>query len=247
MEAFDRAKVPARRYRVPGRSNDCRDADEDDPERDRQPHEGEPRQDREAADDDDRQRQCECRRHRAPPEVQRLHSTRPEQQEAQDEPEVRRVEDVAPAEPDHVLRQQRNRCRPREDPPPLRAPPVAVLCARHPEDECDAVPGEERARRPDERVLPSKDDPELEHGTRADGDEDLRDRETEVERDLAEDLERDDDRSQVQTRVANARQDDRIRLPTDREPALGSERRPARSRAPAQAVRAHLSSRTLGR
>ena len=98
-----------------------------------------------------------------------------------------------------------------------------MLRPRHPEDECDAVPGEERARRPDERVLPSKDDPELEHGTRADGDEDLRDRETEVERNLAEDLERDDDRSQMQTRVANARQDDRIRLSTDREPVLGSE------------------------
>jgi hypothetical protein len=130
---------------------------------------------------------------------------------------------VAPAEPDQVLRQQRHRCRPREDPPPLRAPPVAVLRTRHPEDECDAVPGEKRARRPDERVLASKDDPELEHGTGADGDEDLGDRETKVERNLAEDLERDDDCSQVQPRIASARQDDRIRPPTRREPVLGSE------------------------
>ncbi len=145
-----------------------------------------------------------------------------------------------PAEPDHVLGQQRDGGRRREDPPPLRAPPVAVLCARHPEDECDAVPGEERARRPDEHVLPPSDDPDLEHGTGADRDEDLRDRETEVERDLAEDLERDDDRSQVQTRVANARQDDRIRLPTDREPAPAAKRGLLASRAPAQAVRAHL-------
>ncbi len=45
---------------------------------------------------------------------------------------------------------------------------------------------------------------------RADRDEDLRDREVEVERDLTQDLERDDDRGQVQPGVLERRQDDRV-------------------------------------
>ena len=72
-------------------------------------------QDREAADDDDRERQGEPPRHRPPPEVERLCVLRPEQQEAEDEAEVRRVEDVRAAELDHVLREERDRGRAGED------------------------------------------------------------------------------------------------------------------------------------
>ena len=48
------------------------------------------------------------------------------------EPEVRRVEDVAPAKLDQVLGEKRHGRGPREDPPPaVHAPPVAVLGAGH--------------------------------------------------------------------------------------------------------------------
>ena len=51
---------------------------------------------------------------------------------------------------------------------------------------------------------------ELEHGARAERDEDLRDRELEAERHLAEHLQRDDDGRQVQPRVLEGRKNDRI-------------------------------------
>ena len=47
---------------------------------------------------------------------------------------------------------------------------------------------------------------------------------SEVERDLAEDLERDDDRRQVEAWVADARKDDRIRPPAKRDPSPDGKR-----------------------
>ena len=53
-------------------------------------------EDRDRAADDDREREPEPRRHRPPPEVERLGWFGAEHEEAEHEPEVRRIEDVAP-------------------------------------------------------------------------------------------------------------------------------------------------------
>ena len=102
---------------------------------------------------------------------------------------------------------------------PLSAPPVPVLRARHAEDERDAVAGEERARRPDEHALPPQDDGDFEHRARPDRDQDLRDREPEVERDLTEDLQGDDHGGEVQAGVAHAGQHHRVARASDRDSA----------------------------
>ena len=156
------------------------------------------------ADDDDRERERHPGRHRPPPELERVGAAGAEQQEAEDEPEVRRVEDVAPAELDHVLREQRHGRGAGEDPPAVQAPPVPVLRARHAQHERDAVPGQQRARRPHDHALAAERDPDLEHRAREQRDEDLGDREPEAERHLAKDLERDDHRRQVEARIAAA-------------------------------------------
>jgi hypothetical protein len=92
-----------------------------------------------------------------------------------------------------------------------------VLGTRNAQDERHAVAGQERARRPHEDVVAEERDPDLEHGTRAERDEDLRDREVEAERSLSEDLQRDDDRRQVEARVAGRRQEDRVLRSPDRQ------------------------------
>ena len=168
------------------------------------------REDREAADDDDRQRERHPGRHRPPPEVERLGARGAEHEEAEDEPEVGRVEDVAAAELDHVLGEQRDRRRAHEDPPAVQAPPVAVLGAGDAEDEGDSVPGQQRARRPHEHVLAKEGDADLEHSAGEQRDEDLGDRQAEVERHLAEHLERDDHGRQVQARIPPRRQEHRV-------------------------------------
>ena len=63
---------------------------------------------------------------------------------------------------------------------------------RDAQDEGDAVAGQQRAGRPHDHVLPPRGDPDLEHGAGEQRDEDLRDRQLEVEGDLAEDLQGDD-------------------------------------------------------
>ena len=150
------------------------------------------------------------RRHRPPPELEWIGPLRAEQQEAQHEPEVRGVEDVVAPELDQVLGQQRDGGGAREDPPAVHAPPVAVLGPRHAEDEGDAVSREQRARRPEDHVLAPEGDSHLEHCAGEQRDEDLGDREPEVERDLPEHLQRDDHGREVQSRVADARQQDRV-------------------------------------
>ena len=145
---------------------------------------------------------------------------RPSSEEAEDEAEVRRVEDVVPAPLDEVLREERDRGGSGEDPPSAQAPPVAVLRPGDAEDEGDAVPGQERARRPHQDALGAHRDPDLEHGAGHERDEDLRDREPELERDLPEHLQRRDRRGEVQPRVLQLRQQDRIRgAPDDERPA----------------------------
>ncbi len=129
-----------------------------------------------------------------------------------------------PRNVDQVLREQRDGGRRREDPPAVHAPPVAVLGTRHAQDESDAVPGQERARRPHEHALASERDRDLEDGGREERDEDLGDRQAEAERRLSENLQRDDDRGEVQARVASRRKQDRVRLPR-----ICSDGRPARA------------------
>jgi hypothetical protein len=90
-----------------------------------------------------------------------------------------------------------------EDVPALHAPPVAVLGAGHAQHEGDAVAGEQRARRPHEHAVTPEGDAELEASGDCERDEDLRDREPEVERDLPEDLQRDDDRCEMEPWIAN--------------------------------------------
>ena len=111
---------------------------------------------------------------------------------------------------DQILREQSDRGRSREDPPALHAPPVAVLRARHSEDERDAIAGQQCARRPHDHVLASERDRELENAGSDERDEDLGDRQAEVEGDLAEHLQRDDHGCEMQPRVAERGQQDRV-------------------------------------
>ena len=113
---------------------------------------------------------------------------------------------MAPAKLDQVLGEKRHGCCPREDPPAVHAPPVAVLGARHAEDEGDAVSGQERARGPHEHVLAPHGDPHFEHRARQQGDEDLRNREPELERHLSEHLQRDDHCGEMEPGIAPRRQ-----------------------------------------
>ena len=95
----------------------------------------------------------------------------------------------------------------------------------------DAVPREQRARRPHQHALAPKRDRDLEHRAGEQRDEDLRDREVEVERRLPEDLERDDDAREVQARIAERRQQHGIRGAADphRRPPRGEGRRAHRA------------------
>ena len=87
---------------------------------------------------------------------------------------------------DHVLREQRERGRADEDPPAAQAPPVAVLRARHAQDEGDAVAGEQGARRPHPDVLLAGGDRDLEHRAGDEREQDLGDRDPEMEGDLTD-------------------------------------------------------------
>jgi hypothetical protein len=102
--------------------------------------------------------------------------------------------------------------------------------AGHTQDERDAVAGQRCARRPHENVLGAHRDRDLEHGSSADREQDLGDREVEVEADLTDDLERNDHGGQMEARVAKLRQQNRVR------PAADRERRPRGRRC---GVRAH--------
>jgi hypothetical protein len=206
--ARDRPDVPARGHLVPARREHADACGERDPEPHGDREQSQAREDREPAGDDDREREHHPRRQRRPPEVERLGETGREEQEAQDEPDVRGVEDVASADADDVLREQGDRRHSCEDPPPAQAPPVAVLRSGDAQDERDAVAGQQGARRPHDHALPAERDRDLEHRAGAERDEDLGDGEVEAERRLSQHLERDDHCSQMQPRVARRRQQD---------------------------------------
>ncbi len=207
----DRAEVPPCRHRVPGGREHGEADGEREPEADGDLEQAQPPENQEAAGDDEDQREREPRGHRPPPEVERLRELRAEHEKAQDEPEVGRIEHVAAVEADQVLREQSHRRRPGEDPPAAHAPPVPVLRPRDAQDEGDAVPGQKRARGPHQHLLTPKRDPDFEHGTGTERDEDLGDRETEVERHLPEHLQRDDHCREVEARIPDCRQQHRIR------------------------------------
>ena len=82
--------------------------------------------------------------------------------------------------------------------------------ADDPQDERDAAAGEHRAGRPDEGAALPEGDRDLEDGAGQDRRQDLRDADAEVQPDLAEDVDRDDHRRDMQARVADARQDERV-------------------------------------
>ena len=120
------------------------------------------------------------------------------------------------AESDHVLREERDKAAvPAKIHPAVRAPPVPGLRPRHAQDEGDAVPGEERARRPDKHAVAPDDYGDFEERARHDRDQDLSDRQAEVERDLSQHVQRHDHRAEVEPRVAQAGKDDRIARPAD--------------------------------
>src|SRR5262249_53241307 len=137
----DRADVPGGGHRVPARREDGDTCREREPEADRDPDEVEAPQDEEAADDDQAKREDECWRQRPPPHSERIRALGAEQQEAEDETDARRVEDVAATCADDVLREERDGGGSGEEPPALHAPPVPVLGSGYAEDERDAVAG----------------------------------------------------------------------------------------------------------
>src|SRR5207248_3086335 len=112
----------------------------------------------------------------------------PEREEADDEADVRRVEDVLAAPLDDVLREERDRGRADIDPPAAQAPPVSVGRSGDAEDEGDAVSGEQRARRPENDALREQRNRYFEDRRRADREQDLGDRELEVEAELSDHL-----------------------------------------------------------
>ena len=155
------------------------------------------REDRETTADDDREREHHQCRHWPPPEVERFDAARAENEEAEHQGDVRRIEDVRAAEADQIFRQQRNGRSRRVDPGAPQTPPVTVLRALNPQHERDAVPREERARRPHDHSSLSEDNADLQHRARSERDQDLGDREAKVERRLSEDLKGDDDRGEM--------------------------------------------------
>ena len=215
--ARDRADVPARGHRVTGHREHTGRRSEREPEGDRDHEQVQAPEDREPAADDDREGEHHPRRHRPPPEVERLCTGRAEQEEAHDQADVRRVERMPTADADHVLREQPASRGQGVDPPPVQAPPVAVLRPGDAEHERDPVAGEHRARGPHQHVPTPEGDRHLEHGAGADRDQDLGDRQVEVERDLTEHLERDDHRGEVEPRIGQLRQQDRVGAAADDE------------------------------
>ena len=83
-------------------------------------------------------------------------------------------------------------------------------------------PVRKRARRPHEHALRAERDRDLEDPGDGERDEDLRDRQLEVERDLAEHLQGDDHRRQMEARIAQRGQQDRVvRAPDPQRRAAG--------------------------
>ena len=91
-----------------------------------------------------------------------------------------------------------------------------VVVRRRPDDaqdQRDAAPGEHRAGRPHERPGLAERERDLDDRAGEDRREDLRHAHLEAQADLAEDVDRDDDRRDVQPRIARVRQDERVAVP----------------------------------
>ena len=153
--------------------------------------------------------------------------TGPDDEQHPDDPDIRGVEAVAPAGPHRVLHEQRPERREDEEVDPVQAPPVAVLGARRAQDERDAVAGQQRAGGPREDALALERHGRVDDRADADRHEDLRDRELELQHGLAQDLERDDHRRELQPRVAPVGQDHGDR-PSSPAAAAGRSRRRGR-------------------
>ena len=140
---------------------------------------------------------------------------RPRTRKQSDEADVGRVEDVLAAPTDHVLRQQRGRRGRDEDPPAAQAPPVAVdvpgtrRTKATPLPVSSALAGHRITRCVRSAIA------DLEHGARAEREQDLRDREPEMEPTCPMHLQRRDRRREVEAGVAQLREDDRVRVPAD--------------------------------
>ena len=163
-----------------------------------------------------------------PPEVERLDARRGRRDEGNDKTDVRRVEDMRTAAADHVLGEQGEARHRREDVPGMEAPWVVGRRADDTEDEGDAAPvsmalaGQTNAR-VCRKVSATSRIP-----ARQDRRENLRDADPEAEPDLPQDVDRDDDRGDVEARIADGGQDERIWLAANGQRPGGHRARPPR-------------------
>lgn len=142
-----------------------------------------------------------------------------EDEEGDDQSDVGRVEQRAAAVPDDVLRQQREGRHAGEHVPLVGGPVVAGRRGRDAQDERHATAGEHRAGRPHDGAGRSKADRHADDGSGQDRRQDLRDADLEVQAHLPQRVDGDDDRGHVQARVADLREHQGVRVPTDPEGA----------------------------
>ncbi len=202
-----------------------RDADgECDPEGRRQGEEMQPPGDQQATDEDDAVGRDHPRVQWGPPEIERLDPRGSEHDEGDDQPDVGRVEHVRTAVADDVLGQEREAGDAREHLPAVGAPVVVEGRPHEAKDERDTAAGQHRARRPDERPALAERQRHLEDRAGQDRRQDLRHAHLEVQPELAEDVDGDDHRGDVQARIASVGQDQRIAGSAERERAAGHKR-----------------------
>src|SRR5205807_5296856 len=135
---------------------------------------------------------------------------RPQGYKGQDQSEVGGVEDVSSVPADEVLRRHRDGDHADEDPDPMEAPPVAVDGTRDTQDESGAVAGEQSAGGPEEGLVLEDADAELDERAGSQAGQDLRHREPKAENCLAQRLEGQQHRGDVQPGIADAGQDDAV-------------------------------------
>ena len=102
-------------------------------------------------------------------------------------------------------------------------------CPDDAEDQRDTAAGQHRAGGPHERPALAERQGDLDDRAGQDRREDLRHGHVEVQSDLPEDVDRDDDRRDVQTRIADARQDQRVGVAADASASGWSRGRPTQA------------------
>ena len=117
---------------------------------------------------------------------------------------------MSAAPPNQILRGHGERDHADEHPDAVGAPPVAVKRARRAEDEGGAVACQQTARRPQDHLVLEEGDGELDQRSGGKADQDLSDREAEVEDGLPQHLERKQHGGHVQARVSEAWEQDRV-------------------------------------